>query len=153
MRRRERGRCLDPLVVVVLAVLLPSTAWCIPHLGVSCVERNSNRIGAITHNSNRGNSSSNRHNSSSSGSIMLLHHHRSRLQLGRHSSFPLATFHASTVGRWGTLLENAANPSKPTHCKLQHLWSISRGANRRVLHHGLAVPTTSPWRGFPREKC
>jgi hypothetical protein len=43
--------------VVVLAVLLPSTAWCIPHLGVSWVDHNNSRIGAVTHNSNRGNSS------------------------------------------------------------------------------------------------
>jgi hypothetical protein len=59
MRRRGRGWCLDPLVVVVLAVLLPSTTRCIPHLGVSCPDCNSSRIRAITHNSNRGNSSSN----------------------------------------------------------------------------------------------
>jgi hypothetical protein len=59
--------------VVVLAVLLPSTAWCIPHLGVICVGHNSNRIGAITHNSNRGNFSSNsRNNNSSNSSTVLL---------------------------------------------------------------------------------
>jgi hypothetical protein len=96
--------------VVVLAVLLPITAWCIPHLGVSCTDHNSSRIGPIAHSSNRGNSSSIRRNSSSS-TVLLLHRH-SRLPSGYHSSFPSATFHASPVGRWATLLENAANPSK-----------------------------------------
>jgi hypothetical protein len=60
--------------VVVLPVLLPSIAWCIPHLGVSCVDHNSRKIRAITHNSNCGNSSRN----SNSSTISLLHH-RSRL--------------------------------------------------------------------------
>jgi hypothetical protein len=134
--------------MVVLPVLLPSTAWCIPHLGVSCPDRNSSRIRAIAHNSNRGNSSS---NNNSSSTMLLLHRH-SRLPSGRHSSFPPTAFHASTVGRLGTLHENAANPSKSTHCELQQPWSINRGANRRVLHHGLAAPTTPPWMRFPREK-
>jgi hypothetical protein len=57
---------MDPLAAVVLVVLLQSTAWYIPHLGVSCVDHNSSRIGAIAHNSNSGNSSSNSHSSSSS---------------------------------------------------------------------------------------
>jgi hypothetical protein len=75
--------------VVVLAVVLPSTAWCIPHQGVSCVNHNSSRIGAIAHNSNRGNFSSNSHNNSSNNNIstMLLPHHHSRLPLGCHSNF------------------------------------------------------------------
>jgi hypothetical protein len=133
-------------------VLLPNTAWCIPHLGVSCADRNSNRTGAIAHNSNRSNSSSNSRNSNSSRSTVLLLHHHSRLPSGHHSSFLLATFHASTVGRWGTLLKNVASPSKATHRELRHPWSINRGTNRRVLHHKLAVPTTPPWRRFPREK-
>jgi hypothetical protein len=34
--------------VVVLAVLLQSTAWCIPHLGVSYVDHNSSIIVAIS---------------------------------------------------------------------------------------------------------
>jgi hypothetical protein len=62
--------------VVVLAVLLPSTVWCIPHLGVSYTDRNSSRIVAIAQNSNCGNSSSNGCNSSST---MLLLHRCSRL--------------------------------------------------------------------------
>jgi hypothetical protein len=133
--------------VVVLVMLLPSTTWCIPHLGVSCIDHNSSRIGAVTHNSNCGNSSSN-NCSSSSPTVLLLYRH-SRLPSGRHNSFPPATFHASTVRRWVTLLENATNPSKATHHKLRHLWSTSRGAIRRVLHDGLTAPTTPPWRRFP----
>jgi hypothetical protein len=136
--------------VVVLAVLLQSTTWCIRHLGVSCVNHNNSRIRAITHNSNGGNSSSSSRSSSNSSSstVPLLHHH-SRLSSDYHSNFPLATFHASNVGRWATLLENAACPSKATRRGLRHLWSISRGAIRRVLHHGRAMPTTPPRRRFP----
>jgi hypothetical protein len=80
---------MDPLEVVVLAVLLQSTAWCIPQLGVSCIDHNSNRIGAIAHNSNRDNSNSNSHNSNnnSSSTVPLLHRH-SRLPSGHHNSFP-----------------------------------------------------------------
>jgi hypothetical protein len=135
--------------VVVLAVLLPSTAWCIPHLGVSCVDHNSSKIGAIAHNSNCGNSS---HNSRNNSSTMPLLHRRRRLPSGHHSSFLPATFPASTVGRWATLLENATCPSKATHRELWHPLLISRGAIRRVLHHGRVTPTTPPWRRFPREK-
>jgi hypothetical protein len=114
--------------------------------GVSYVDHNSSRIGALAHNSNHDNSSSN-----SSSTVPLLHH-RSKLPSGHHSSFPSATFHASTVGRWVTLLENAANPRKATHREPRHLWSISRGAIRRVLQHGQDAPTTPPWRRFPWEK-
>jgi hypothetical protein len=134
--------------VVVLVVLLPSTAWCILHLGVSCVDHNSSRIRAFAHHSNCCNSNN---NSSSSSTVLLLHRH-SRLPSGRHSSFPPATSHASTTGRWATLLENAANPSKETHHELRHPRSTSRGAIRRVLHHRLAAPTTLSWRRFLREK-
>jgi hypothetical protein len=133
--------------VVVLAVLLPSTAWCIPHLGISCVDHNSSRIGVITHNSNRSNSSSN-----NNSSIVPLPHRRSRLPSGHYSSFLLATFFASTAGRWATLLKNVACLSKATHRKLWHPWSISRGAIRRVQHHEWAAPTTPPCRRFPQEK-
>jgi hypothetical protein len=63
-RRREKGWCLDPLSVVVLVVLLLSTAWCIPHLGVSCTDLNSSSIGAVTRNT-----------SSSSSFMLLLHLH------------------------------------------------------------------------------
>jgi hypothetical protein len=130
--------------VVVLAVLLPSTTWCIPHLRVSCVDCNSSGIGAITHNSNHGNFSSNSRNRSSNSSTVLLFHRHDRLPSGNHNHFPLATFHASTVESWGTLLENAANQSKATHRELWHLWSISRGGIKRVLHHRWATPTTPP---------
>jgi hypothetical protein len=71
---------------------------------------------------------------------------------GCHSSFPPATFHASTVGKWATLLENIVCPSKATHHELRHPWSISKGAIRRVLHHGQVALTTPPWRRFPQEK-
>jgi hypothetical protein len=133
-------------------VILLSTTWCIPHLGVSCVGHNNSRIMEITHNTNSDSSSRNKDNNSSSSSTVLLLHHRSRLPLGHHSSFPLATFHASTIGRWGTLLMNATNPSKATHHDLRHPWSINRGANIGFLHHGLAVPTIAPWMTFPWEK-
>jgi hypothetical protein len=146
MRKTERRCCLDPLAVVVLAVLLLSTTWCIRHLGVSCADRNSSRTGAIAHNSNQGNSSSN-----SSSLTVLLPHHCSRQTSGHHSSFPPVTFPATSTGRWGTLLKSAVSPSKATHRELWHPWSINRGANRRVLCHGLAVPTISPWRRFPQK--
>jgi hypothetical protein len=137
--------------VVVLAVLLPSTAWCISHPGVSYVDHNNNRIGAIAHNSSRGNFSNNKRNSSTNSNslTMLLPHHRSRLPSGHHNSFPPATFHASTVER---LLENAICPSKATRRELWHPWSISIGAIKSVMHNGRLVPTTPPWRRFPQEK-
>jgi hypothetical protein len=152
MRRKGRGLCLDPLTVAVLAVLLLCTTWCIPYLGVSCADLNSSRIGAIASSTNNDSSSCNSSSSSSSSTGLLLHH-RSRLLSGRHNSLLQATFHASTVERWGILLMNATNPSKATHCEVQHPWSISRGANRGVLHHRPATPTTSSWMGSPREKC
>jgi hypothetical protein len=62
------------------------------HLGVSCIDRNSSRIGAITHNSNRGNSSNNSRNSNSS--TVLLPHRRSRMQSGHHSRLPTVAFRA-----------------------------------------------------------
>jgi hypothetical protein len=120
---------------LVSQVLLQSTMWCVPHLRVSCVDHNSNRIGAITHNSNCGNSSSDNRSSSNNNNSSTVHllHRCSRLPSSHHSSFPLATFHASIAGRWATLLENAACLSKATHRELWHPWSISRGAIRRVL--------------------
>jgi hypothetical protein len=136
--------------VEVLAALLPSTAWSITHMGVSCVDHNSSRVGAVNHNSNRGNSS-NSPNCSNSSTVLLLHCH-SRLPLGHHSSFPPATFHASIARRWATLLENAPSPSNATHRELWHPWSTNRGAIRRVFHHGLVAPTTPLWRRSPREK-
>jgi hypothetical protein len=135
MRKRGKRWCLDLLVVVVLAVLLKRTAWCIRHLGVSCADHNSSRIGVVAHNSNRGSSSNSRNSNSS---IILLLHCNSRQPSGRHSSFPPATFHASTIRRWTTLLKNAASPSKATHHELRH--------------HELAVLTTPPWRRFAWEK-
>jgi hypothetical protein len=107
-------------------VLLPSTAWYIPHLRVSCADRNSSKTGAMAHNSNRGNSSSN------NNSTVLLCHQCSRMPSGHHSSFPPVTSPTTTVERWGTLLESAASPSKATHHELRHPWSISRGAIRRT---------------------
>jgi hypothetical protein len=129
--------------VVVLAVLLLSTAWCILHLGVSCVNHNSSKIGAISHNFNGDNFSSN-NRSTSNSSIVLLPHRHSRLPPSCRSNFPPATFDASTTGRCATLLENAASQSKATHRELWHPWSTSKGAIRRVLHHGLATPTVTP---------
>jgi hypothetical protein len=72
MRRKGKRWCLDPRVVVVLAVLLPCTAWCIPHLGVSCIDYNNSKIGAIDNNSIYGNFSSNSHNNISSNSSTVL---------------------------------------------------------------------------------
>jgi hypothetical protein len=130
--------------MVVLAVLLPSTTLCIPHLGVSCADRNNSRTGAITHNSNRNNSS--RHNSSSS--IVLLPHRYNRLPSGHHSRFSPVTFPTTTAGRWGTLLESASI-NKAIHHELRHPWSISRGSIGRVLCHRLVTPSIPPWRKFP----
>jgi hypothetical protein len=110
--------------------------------GVSCVDHNSSRIRAIAHNSNHSNYSSNIHSSNSSSSTVPLLHRHSSLPSGHHSSFPPATFHASTAGRWATLLENVVCPSTATHRELWHLWSINRGAIRMVLHHRRLMPTT-----------
>jgi hypothetical protein len=130
-------------------VFLLSTAWCIPHLRVSCIDLNKSITGAIIRNTSSGSSS---HNSNNSNSVVLLLHLHSRRPSGHHSNFPPATSHALTVGRWGTLLVNAASPSKATHHELPRPRSTSRGANRGALHHKLAVPTTPPWRRFPQEK-
>jgi hypothetical protein len=81
--------------------------------GVHCADLNSSSIGASTSNTNSDSSS----HSSSSSTVLLLHL-RSRLPSGHHISFPPATFYASTMGRWGTLLMNAASPNKATHHKL-----------------------------------
>jgi hypothetical protein len=134
-------------------VLLLSTAWCIHHKGVSCADHNSSRIGEIAHNTNNGNSSSNnRNNSSSSSSTVLLLHHHNSLQSGHHNSFPPIAFHAAAAEKCDTSLTSASCPSNATLHELWHPWSINKGANRGVLHHGLAVPTTPPWMRFPREK-
>jgi hypothetical protein len=122
--------------------------------GVSCVDHNSSRIEVIAHNSTRSTSSRNSHRSNSSSSTVPLLHYHIRLPSGHHNSFPPATFHASTTGKWATLLENVVCPSKATRHELRHSWSISRGAIRRVLHHGRVVPTTPSWRRFPwAKKC
>jgi hypothetical protein len=150
---RRRGWCLHSLVAVVLTVLPLSTAWCIPHLGVNCTVRNSNKIRAIAHSTNSSSSSHNNSNhSSSSSSTVLLLHPRNRLPSSHYISLPPATFHASTIGRLGTLRINAANPSKATRHELRHPWSTNKGATKGVLHHRLAVPTTPPWMSSPREK-
>jgi hypothetical protein len=125
-------------------MLLLSSAWCIPHLGVSCADLNSNSIGAIAHNTN---SDSSNHNSSSSSTMLLLHHH-SMLQSGHHIGFPPATSHTSTAESWDTSPASASCPRKAIHHELNHPWSINRGA----LDHGLVVPTTPPWMRSPREK-
>jgi hypothetical protein len=67
---KKRKTILDPLSVVVLAVLLISTAQCIPHLEICCTDLNSSRIGAITHNTS--NVSSSRNNNSST--VLLPYH-------------------------------------------------------------------------------
>jgi hypothetical protein len=143
---------MDHLSVVVLAVLLLSTTWCIPCLGVNCADLNSSSIGAIACNTSS--CSPNRNSSSSNSLTVLLLHLYSRLPSSHHSSFPPATSHASTIGKWDTLLMNAASPSKATHHELRHPWSINRGANRVILHHGLAAPTIPPWmRSLQEKKC
>jgi hypothetical protein len=137
--------------VVGLVVLLPSTTWCIPHLLDNCADLNNCNIWAITRNTNSGSSSCNNSNNSSSSTVLLLQR-CNRLQSGHCSSLPLATFRASTVGRWGTLLANAARPRKAICNELRDLLLISKGANRGPLHHGLAAPTTPPWMRSPWEK-
>jgi hypothetical protein len=140
--------------VVVLTVQLRSIAWSIPHLGVSCVNYNSSRIGAIAHNSNRGNSSrNNRSNSNNISSTVPLLHHCSRLPSSHHSSFLPATFHASTMGRWplhsrmppaqakqltvgsGTCGQSTEGPSEGSctsdgPCQLHHCGGDSHGRRR-----------------------
>jgi hypothetical protein len=117
---------------------------------VSCISHNSSRIGVVDHISIHGSSSNSTNSSSSNSSTVLILHRRSRLPPGCHNSFPPATSHASTMGRWATLLENDTCPCKATHRELRHPWSTSGGAIKKVLHHGLTVPTTPPWRRFPR---
>jgi hypothetical protein len=135
-------------------VLLPSTAWCIPHLGLSCPNHNGNRIGAIAHNTNSGNSSSNSHNnrsnscnnsSSSSSSTVLLLHCRSSLESGHHSRLPPVAFCATIAKRWDNLSVTASCPSKATHHELRHPWSINKGPTEgscsmdrpcQLHHHG-----------------
>jgi hypothetical protein len=86
--------------------------------GVSCTDHNHSRTGAITHNSNHGNS--NRHNSSSS--TMLLHHRCSRLPSGHHSSFPPVTF-PTTIWEDGALCSIVP----PTQAKQLTVSSGNRG--------------------------
>jgi hypothetical protein len=131
-------------------MLLPSTAWCIPHLGVSCADHNNSRTGAIAHSSNRGNFSSNSHNSSNSNSsTVLLPHRHSRLQSGHHNRLSTTAFHASTAESWDTSPLSASCQSEAIHLELRQPWSIIRRAYREVLHHRLAMPTTPSWRRFP----
>jgi hypothetical protein len=137
-RRRGRGSCLDPQEVVGLAMLLQSTAWCIPHPQGSCADLHSG-IRAIARNTHSGNSSRN----NSSSIVLLLH---------RHSRLPPAAFRASIAERWGTSPMNTASPRKAIHHKLWHPWSINRGVSRGALHHRLTEPTTPTWVRSPREK-
>jgi hypothetical protein len=83
---------------------------------VNCVDCNSSRIQSIAHNSNSGTSSSSSRNNSSSirNSTMLLLHH--------HNSFLPTTSHASTTGRWGSVLMNAACPNKAIHHEPRQPW-------------------------------
>jgi hypothetical protein len=139
--------------VLVLAVLLPCTTWCIPHLGVSCTDRNSNRTGAISHNSILDNFSNNSHNSSSSNSsTVLLPHRHSRLQSGHHSRLPTVAFQATIAESWDISPVSASCQRKAIHLDLRQLWSIIRRAHRGVLHHRLVVPTIPLWRKFSWEK-
>jgi hypothetical protein len=70
--------------------------------GVSCIDHNNSRIGAVALNSNHGNFSDNSHNSSgnSNSSTVLLPHHYSRLRSGRHSRLPTTATRASSAGSW-----------------------------------------------------
>jgi hypothetical protein len=147
MRRKGRRWCLHPLAVVTQAVLLPSTAWCIPHLGVSGADLNSSKIGAIARSINSGCSSHSRSNHNSSTVLVLYHHNR--LQSGHHIRLPITIFYASTTESWDTLPMNGLRQSRTTHPRLRQLWSTGRRAHRGVLHHGLATPATPPGRRFP----
>jgi hypothetical protein len=139
-------------------VLLLSTAWCIPHLGVSYADLNSSSIGAIACNTNSGSSSRNNNNGSNSnsscGSIVLLPHYHGRLQSGYHSRLLTAAFRASTAESWDISPASVTCQSEAVHHELWRPWSTNRGAHRGVLHHGLAVPTTPRGMRSPQgKKC
>jgi hypothetical protein len=51
-------------------------------------------------------------------SVVLLLHLHSMYLLGHHNNFSPTTSRASIVGRWGTLIVNAASPSKAAHHEL-----------------------------------
>jgi hypothetical protein len=104
-------------------VLLLSNIWCIPRLGVSCVDLNNSNTGAVTCNTSSGNSN---HNNSNSLVVLLLDLH-CRRPSGHHSNIPSVASHASTMGRWGTLLMNVASPSKATHHKLHTHGQLAEG--------------------------
>jgi hypothetical protein len=126
-------------------VLLLSTVWCIPHLGVSYTDLNSSSIGVVARNTN---SNSNSNNSS----IMLLLHCRSRLQSGHHSRLPTAAFCASTMESWDILPVSASCQSQAIHLEQRQPWLIIKRAHIAVLHHRLTTPAAPPWMRYPWEK-
>jgi hypothetical protein len=66
--------------------------------------------------------------------------------------FPANNFPSFNCRKMGHFARECHLPKQSNSHELRHLWSIIRGAIRRVLHHGRLVPTIPPWRRFPREK-
>jgi hypothetical protein len=89
---------------------------------------------------------------SSSSIAVLLSLHSSTEQLGHHSRSHQWGTDATTVGRLGTSPRNVACQGRPTHLVLQLLWLPSRRASREVQRRVLVMPTTPPWRRYPRER-
>jgi hypothetical protein len=135
--RKRRGPCQDP-PGVVLSVLHRSTIWFTHHLQDSRADLCSSRETVSSF--------------SSSISTACLSLHSSREQLGRHSRSHQCGTRATTVGRLGTSLRNAACQGRPIHLILQHRWPTSKRASREAQHSDLAVPTTLLWRRYPRER-
>jgi hypothetical protein len=135
MRRRRRGgRSCQDLLEVVLGVLHQSTAWSTHHLWDSRV---------ILHHSNCT-------SRSLSSSTLMLPINRSRQhRSSHHNSLHQLDTRASTAGKPATSPRIVVWSNKATHREPWHPRYTNRGANKGAQHHGLAAPTTPPWRRSP----
>jgi hypothetical protein len=78
--------------------------------------------------------------------------HSSRWQPGHHNSSLQWGTCATTTGRLGILPWIVIYLGRATHHVPHHRQQTSRGASREAQHHGLAAPTTTPWRRYPWER-